>query len=66
VKSAGWSDVAARDHGLDTSARVISADVISGDVKSMCRIMSCAAAGAADTRLNIPNAAVQIDARIIV
>jgi hypothetical protein len=32
----------------------------------MCRIMSCAAAGAADTRLNIPNAAVQIDARIIV
>ena len=65
MKSAGWSDVAAAITA-STSARVISADVISGDVKSMCRIMSCAAAGTADTTLNIPIAAVQIDARIIV
>ena len=49
-----------------TSARVISADVISGDVRSMCRIMPWAAAGTADARPNIPNALVQIDARLIV
>jgi hypothetical protein len=38
-----------------TSARVISAVVISGEVRSTCRIMSCAAA-TADVTLSIPHA----------
>src|SRR5262249_18286600 len=41
VKSAGWEGVAAAIRA-STSARVISADVISADVRSICRIMSCA------------------------
>src|SRR5262245_61149233 len=49
-----------------TSARVISADAISGDARSTCCIMPWDAAGIADARPNIPIAAIQIDARIIV
>src|SRR5262249_25798064 len=49
-----------------TSARVISAAVISGEVRSTCCIMFCAAAGATNTSPIIPNAAVQIDARLMV
>jgi hypothetical protein len=49
-----------------TSARVISADAISGDARSTCCIMPWEAAGMADARPNIPIAPIQIDARIIV
>src|SRR5262245_61032649 len=49
-----------------TSARVISADTISGDARSTCCIMPWDAAGTAHARPNIPIAAIQIDARIIV
>src|SRR5262249_7972378 len=50
-----------------TSARVISADAISGDARSTCCIMLWEAAGMADARPNIPIAApIQIDVRIIV
>src|SRR6476659_1852879 len=63
-RSASWKDVAEamRD---STSARVISADVISGDARSTCCIMPWAAPGMADARPNIPIALIQIDARII-
>jgi len=49
-----------------TSARVISADAISGDVRSTCCIILWEAAGMADARPNIPIAPIRIDARIIV
>src|SRR6516162_348105 len=65
VKSAGCADVAAAITA-SISARVISAAVISGEVRSTCCIMFCAAAGATNTSPIIPNAAVQIDARLMV
>jgi hypothetical protein len=49
-----------------TSARVISADAISGDARSTCCIILWEAAGMADARPNIPIAPIRIDARIIV
>jgi hypothetical protein len=50
-----------------TSARVISAEAISGDARSTCCIMPCAAAGTPDASANIPIAPmIQIDACIIV
>src|SRR5262245_48504219 len=49
-----------------TSARVISADAISGDARSTCCIMLWEAAGMADARPNIPIAPIRIDARLIV
>ena len=61
VKSAGRVDVAA-SITASTSARVISAAVISGEARSTCCIMFCAAAGATNTSPYIPNTAVQIDA----
>src|SRR5438876_6219047 len=49
-----------------TSARVISADVISADARSTCCISPWATAGTADASPNTPIAPIQIDARIIV
>src|SRR5215471_10690842 len=66
AKSAGWRDVA-EAMAASTSARVISAEAISGDARSTCCIMLWAVAGTTDASANIPIAPViQIDARIIV
>jgi hypothetical protein len=64
ARSAGLRDVA-EAMAASTSARVISADAISGDVRSTCSIMPWEAAGMADASPNIPIAAIRIDARII-
>jgi hypothetical protein len=63
VKSAGWVGLAAAI-AASTCARVISADTMSGEVTSTCRIMSCAPAETTN-RANIPVATTQIDARPI-
>src|SRR5215470_9511267 len=66
VKSAGWRDVA-EAMAASTSARVISAEAISGEVRSTCSIMPCPAAGTPDASANIPIAPmIQIDACIVV
>ena len=49
-----------------TSARVISADAISGDVRSTWCIISCEAPGMAEARPNIAIAPIRIGAPIIV
>src|SRR6516165_6652127 len=65
ARSAGLRDVA-EAMAASTSARVISADAISGDVRSTCCIISCEAPGMAEARPNIAIAPIQIDARIII
>src|SRR5262245_14806518 len=65
ARSAGWRAVA-EAMAASTSARVISADAISGDARSTCCIMPWDAAGMAHARPNIPIAAIRFDARIIV
>src|SRR5215470_6008970 len=65
ARSAGLRDVA-EAMAASTSARVISADAISGDVRSTCRIISCEVPGMAEARPNIAIAPIRIDARIIV
>src|SRR5215468_3466722 len=52
ARSAGLRDVA-EAMAASTSARVISADAISGDVRSTCCIISCEAPGMAEARPNI-------------
>src|SRR5262252_2521877 len=61
ARSAGLTDVA-EAMAASTSARVISADAISGDVRSTCCIISCEAPGMAEARPNIAIAPIRIDA----
>src|SRR5262249_55694083 len=66
VKSAGWRDVA-EAMAASTSARVISAEAISGDARSTCCIMPCPAAGTPDASANSPIAPIiQVDGCMIV
>src|SRR5437016_5569553 len=64
VKSAGCEGVAALS-AASTSVRVISAEVISGDDRSTCRIMSCAAAHRATTAPQSPSTRAQTHPRVI-
>src|SRR5215467_11822416 len=64
VKSAGRRDVA-EAMAASTSARVISAEDISGEARSTCCIMPWADAATPDARADSPIAPIQIDARMM-
>src|SRR5262245_60061499 len=65
VKSGGCAGVAAA-MVASTSVRVISADVISGELTSTCCMIPCVAAGTVAASASIVDARIQVDMRFIV